>query len=63
MHHPFIDGNKRAGMTVASVFLENNGHRVVAKRGEIERFGLEIINQKLDIPAIAAWFKNHSRRA
>lgn len=63
MHHPFIDGNKRTGMTAASVFLENNGYSIVAKRGAIERFALEIVNQKLDIPAIAAWFKKYSQKA
>jgi len=63
MHHPFIDGNKRTGMTAAAVFLENNDYKVIAKRGEIEHCALKIINRKFDIPAIAAWFKNHSQKS
>ena len=60
--HPFIDGNKRTAMTTAGVFLENNGFRVIAMEGEIERFAREIIRTKMDLLAIAAWLKKHSRK-
>ncbi len=62
MGHPFIDGNKRTGMTAASVFLENNGYRIVAKEGETERFALKIIKGKLDLEEIAKWFKARSKK-
>ena len=62
MNHPFLDGNKRTGMVAASVFLENNGYEVAAKEGEIEKFALKIIADKLSVGAIAAWFKKHSKR-
>ncbi len=62
MNHPFVDGNKRTGMTVASVFLEDNGYNIETKRGEIEKFALKIIRGKLEIKAIAAWFENNSRK-
>jgi len=62
MSHPFIDGNKRTGMTVASVFLENNGHKILAKQGEIENIAIEIVTKKRDIHFIAKWLKNHSRK-
>lgn len=60
--HPFIDGNKRTGVTFASVFLENNGYKIIAKEGEIEKFALKIINDKLDLKSIADWFKNYSKK-
>lgn len=60
--HPFVDGNKRTAMTAASVFMENNGWWVAARTGEIERFARKIIREKLDLDAIAAWFKQHSRK-
>lgn len=60
MNHPFIDGNKRTGMTAAAVFLENNGYEFIAEEGEIERFALRVISEKLDIKAIAAWLKRHA---
>ncbi len=62
MNHPFLDGNKRTGMVAASVFLENNGYEVAAREGEIEKFALKIIADKLSVGAIAAWFKKHSKR-
>lgn len=60
--HPFVDGNKRIGMTTASVFLENNGYRILAKEGEIEKFALKIIDKKLDLGEIANWFKANSKK-
>ena len=62
MGHPFVDGNKRTGMTAASVFLENNGYKIIAKEGEIEKVALKIIKDQLEIEAIAKWFKTHSRK-
>lgn len=60
--HPFIDGNKRTAMTAASVFLENNGYKIIAKEGEIEQLALKIIIKKFDLETIAGWFKKHSRK-
>ena len=62
MGHPFIDGNKRTGMTAALVFIEDNGYKIVAERGEIEKFALRIIEHKLQLDSIAAWFKKHSQK-
>ncbi len=55
--HPFYDGNKRTGTLVALTFLELNGHRVVAKVGEVEDFAVSVATDHLDIPAIAAWLE------
>ena len=60
--HPFIDGNKRTAMVVASVFLEENGFNISKKEGGIARFGIEIAENKFKIPEIAAWFKKNSKR-
>lgn len=62
-HHPFLDGNKRTGITAAFVFLADNGYLAIAKRGEIEKFSLAIVHEKIDIPTIAIWFKQHTRKA
>ena len=60
--HPFIDGNKRTAMIAAGVFLEHNGYFVMAEKGEIEEFALRLVKDRLDIAAIAAWLKQHSKR-
>ena len=62
MTHPFIDGNKRTGMTTASVFLEDNGYIIIAHEGEIERFAVSVVVRKLVLENIARWFKKHSKK-
>lgn len=60
-NHPFLDGNKRTGMTAASVFLNNNGYSFSARKGEIVKFALKIAREKLELEKIAAWLKHHSK--
>jgi len=62
MNHPFIDGNKRTGMSAAVVFMENNDYEFIARKGEIEKFALKIISDKLELEEIAGWFKVNSRK-
>ena len=62
MNHPFLDGNKRTGMTAAIVFLESNGFFFQIRQGEIERCALKIIEKRLGIEEISVWLKKHSRR-
>ena len=62
LSHPFIDGNKRTGLTAAAVFLENNGYRLAVRQGGVEQFALEIATEKLDMATIAAWFRRNSRK-
>lgn len=61
MRHPFVDGNKRTGITAALVFLEDNDYLFTAKDGELEIIALKIITGRLDIASIADWFKEHSK--
>lgn len=58
-NHPFLDGNKRTGMTAAIVFLNNNGFSFSARKGEILSFALKIVKEKLELVKIAAWLKQH----
>lgn len=62
MNHPFVDGNKRTGVTAASVFLEDNGYEIIANEGEFEALALRIVSERLEIATIAQWFKTHSRK-
>ena len=63
MNHPFIDGNKRTGVTAASIFLRDNGYTVIADKGQIRELAQKIIKQRLEIDEIAKWFKEHSRKS
>jgi death-on-curing protein len=59
--HPFTDGNKRTGVTVAIMFLQLNDHEFVTQKGELEDFAVRVATEHLDVAAIAAWLKAHCR--
>jgi len=62
MSHPFIDGNKRTGIISAGIFLELNGYFLIAPEGEVEKFAVRIVVEKLGITEISDWFKQNSRK-
>ena len=62
MNHPFIDGNKRTGVTTASVFLEDNGYRMTAKKGGYEIFAVDVVTNHMSLEEIAEWLKEHSKK-
>jgi death-on-curing protein len=56
--HPFVDGNKRTGITAAIIFLEKNDTQLDFTEGELEDFAVKIANQKLEIAAISKWLES-----
>lgn len=60
--HPFLDGNKRSGITCAIVFLESGGYIFKAPQGELQDYAVEIARTKPTIEEIAAWLKKRSKR-
>jgi len=61
--HPFIDGNKRTAMLTTESFLYENGYKIIAEEGEIEKIALQIIKEKLSLEQIAEWLKKHTRKS
>lgn len=61
-HHPFLDGNKRTGVTAASVFLSENGCVIEAKEGEFFSLALHIAEDKWEYKEIAEWFELHTAK-
>ena len=59
-HHPFLDGNKRTGITVAAVFLEESGYRIEAREGEFYSLALHIAEDKWEYEKIAVWFETRA---
>src|SRR6266404_7310688 len=47
--HPFVDGNKRTGVTAAGVFLMRNGYVLSATPQELEDFAVRIAVEKLEV--------------
>jgi len=60
--HAFLDGNKRTAMTVSGVFLEDNGYSLVVPEGEIERVAVAIVVLHWDIPTIATWLEENTKK-
>lgn len=60
LNHPFIDGNKRTGITAASIFLMRNGYRLTAGNSELERFTVSLVIERPTLDEIAAWFRAYT---
>ena len=60
-NHPFNDGNKRIALTVAGVFLEINGHSLVAPEAEAVLIIEGLAAGKLKEEDLAAWFSDNMR--
>jgi death on curing protein len=54
-NHPFIDGNKRAGMMAAFVFVERNGFRVTASQEEAYLAFYNLASGKLSEEELSEW--------
>lgn len=57
-NHPFIDGNKRVGITSAVIFLEINDIQLKAGNKELVEFTQSVV-AGLENEQIAEWFKKH----
>ncbi|MBL8665320.1 MAG: type II toxin-antitoxin system death-on-curing family toxin [Candidatus Odyssella sp.] len=58
-NHAFIDGNKRIALAVADVFLQLNGHELVAPEAEAVVMTLELAAGACSESEYAAWIAAH----
>lgn len=61
-NHPFVDGNKRAAIASAALFLRINGCRLFVENEEMVRFTLACAQSQTSFDEIRDWFKRYSRR-
>lgn len=61
-NHPFVDGNKRIGFTVAVLFLELNGCRFHAAEADAVVRTLALAASEMTEAAYAEWLKANSTR-
>jgi death on curing protein len=59
-NHPFIDGNKRVGITTAALFLLLNGRRLTADNANLEQFTLLVAQSQLTLSQMTTWFHTYS---
>jgi death on curing protein len=57
---PFVDGNKRTGVTMGSYLMSTFGYEVESTQQELEDFGVDVALGTLDLAQIARWFEEHS---
>ncbi len=62
LNHGFIDGNKRTAMYAMAAWLEREGYRIEAKRGELRDLAISIATTASTIDENAAWLKERARR-
>lgn len=61
-NHPFLDGNKRVGAATTLVFLTMNGVETRITNQVLVDMVLAVAKGKVDKPAIAEFFRKHSRQ-
>jgi death-on-curing protein len=59
-NHPFVDGNKRAALLAAGLFLHLNGLRLTASQADTTLTMLALAAGDLDEDAFAAWLRRHT---
>ena len=62
-NHPFVDGNKRIGFTVAVLFLELNRQRFAAPEAEAVVKTLALAAGAIGESAYANWLETNCRRS
>ncbi len=59
LNHPFIDGNKRAGLVAMIRFLEINGVSLQVTTDELLKLVLDIEAKKYSIKSLSSWIREH----
>jgi death-on-curing protein len=61
-NHPFVDGNKRTGFTIAALFVELNGYTFAAGEAEAVVRTLALAAGDISQTEYATWLKVNSKR-
>lgn len=61
-NHPFVDGNKRAALASAVVFLLLNGMRLEVPKKELEELTLGVAASRISKDETTAFFVKHAVR-
>lgn len=59
-NHPFVDGNKRAGLLAAVAFLDLNGHVFRPTEADAVVMTMALAAGEIDEAALAAWLAEYS---
>ena len=59
-NHPFLDGNKRTGITAAGLFLLLNRCKLTASPQDLETITLRVAMEGMEVSALATWIRKNS---
>jgi death-on-curing protein len=59
-NHPFVDGNKRAALAAAGVFLMLNGPNLIGDKAEATVAMLDLAAGELPEEGFAAWLRDNT---
>lgn len=59
-NHGFLDANLRTGMYAMAAWLDREGFRVDANRGDVRDLALAIATHQIDLPGIAIWLEKRA---
>jgi len=59
--HPFVDGNKRTGLLITSIFLSRNGYVLTSSKDDEVPLTLRIadLNISCEVIEVVEWIRNH----
>ena len=60
-NHPFLDGNKRAGLAVTLAFLDRNGYPIEQPSPALFDLTIAVAEGRLDKPSVARIFRDLAR--
>jgi death-on-curing protein len=61
--HPFVDGNKRTGISAGAYLLSTFGFELEVTPSELEDLAVAVAVDDVNFEALVAWFGAHSREA
>ncbi len=61
-NHPFVDGNKRAGLVAGVLFLELNGFDFIASEEDVTQSVFSLAAGLLDENQFSSWLRANSKR-
>ena len=59
-NRPFVDGNKRMGITAAGLFLRINGWKLTATLDELETCTLRVATVGMKVAELALWLRGNT---
>ncbi len=61
-NHPFVDGNKRVGVSAAVIFIETNGLTLLDTTTDLVEFTQKVVKSDIEIHDMANWFRDNTTK-